>query len=700
MKPNAFFGTILILMSGLCGLGQQRVIDSLWNRYNAHPADSSRLFYANELSWAYRTIDPDKGLELADKAVLLAEKLGDYGRLATAFNNKGWNFDSKGIDDSAITCFEKVLAIRSAMKDSMGMAKANHNLGVMYFNRSNYFKSLDYQQKAADYFSGAGEKPRAAACLNSIGLIYQYISDYPRAMDYYLRSLTLFRETGDTGEVAMTMINLGILYKNMGNYDKALDYQQQALAIYERRGDVQDAAKCLGNIGIIYDLEHRPMEALDCFHKALDLSTSTGYEGGMASNFSNMGLVYAGLKDYSKALENFDRSLSIYERTGDKNSMAEMLAEIGKAYAFAPDSTLASRGVDPRQRYPLSLTALERSLTLGKSIHSLERQQAAWDYLDTVLETKGDKGAALSAFKNMVQLRDSISSVDKAREITRHEMQFEYTGREALIRAANEKQHALAVSEINRQRIVRNAVIAISALLLVTFTLLFIFYQKRHDAETRKKEAELRAEVAETEMKALRAQMNPHFIFNSLNSIADFVARNDTRSADHYLTRFARLMRMILENSEQKEVTLARDLEALDIYMDLERVRLDNAFSYEVRVDKDLDPEMTLVPPLILQPFVENSIWHGVSRKEGGGRILIDIRKEGDAILCSVEDNGPGVLAETTKVPAGRKSLGGKITATRIHILNKTKQHHARVEVTGLDHGTRVEVRLPLELRF
>jgi LytS/YehU family sensor histidine kinase len=221
------------------------------------------------------------------------------------------------------------------------------------------------------------------------------------------------------------------------------------------------------------------------------------------------------------------------------------------------------------------------------------------------------------------------------------------------------------------------------------------------DAKQKQQEAEFKTEVSNTEMKALRAQMNPHFIFNSLNSISDYIAKNDVDAADKYLSKFAKLMRKILENSEQKDVPLADDLKALELYMQLESLRMNNKFSYEIKVDDDIDKEATLVPPLILQPFVENSIWHGIAAKDGNGKILIHIKKESDEMInCIVEDDGIGRKQSSAKQPilskADKSSLGMKITQSRIDILNKIKNTNAAVQLSDLAQGLRVEVKLPL----
>ncbi|HET7119330.1 MAG TPA: histidine kinase [Hanamia sp.] len=208
--------------------------------------------------------------------------------------------------------------------------------------------------------------------------------------------------------------------------------------------------------------------------------------------------------------------------------------------------------------------------------------------------------------------------------------------------------------------------------------------------------------LSNVELKALRSQMNPHFIFNSLNSIADYLAKNNTKTADEYLVKFAQLMRLMLENSERKELPLSQDLKVLELYLQLESLRLNINFNFEIKIDEDIDIENTLIPPLILQPFVENSIWHGLASKEGDGQILIQIKKEGKMIRCIIEDNGVGRknAEENLQANKNKNSLGMKITKTRIDIINTLKNSNAAVNILDLSEGMRAEVTLPLELSF
>ena len=677
------------------------MIDSLQKELQTHSRrDTIRLGLLNDLGWSYRTVDPAKGLAVADSAIALGKELADQGRLASAYNTKAWNYSSLGRDSAAIPLFAGGLTIRERLKDSSGMAKIRYNIGIMYFNLSDYPRALEYQQSALAFFEAKGDKIRMANCYNAIGLTYQYVSDYPKALDCYLKTLAIYEKDGENTGLPATLMNVGILYKNMENFRKALEYQQKALAIYRESGDQQGMANALGNIGVVYDNLKQSEQSLSHYRQALAVARTIGFRSGIASNLANIGALYAGLGEYGKALDTLREALAIWKETGDKNNEGETLGEIAKVVAAAPAAVLASHGIDPNHRYQHAHALLQRALALAREIHSPGRQQAAWQYLGECYEKEKNFSAALEAYRQSLIFRDSISNTERAKEITRKELQFDFEKKQTVLRAENDKQQALALAEINRQRVVRNSILAGVALLFMAALAVFIFYKNKRDAEYLRQTAEFRAEVAETEMKALRTQMNPHFIFNSLNSIGDFILKNDSKAADLYLTKFAQLMRLILENSEWREVSLSDDLKALEIYMQLESLRLNHHFTYEIRVDDQIDPEMTLVPPLILQPFVENSIWHGLPKENGKGKILVHIRKEGEMILCTVEDNGPGLNHAGAKPNNGHRSLGVRITGSRIDILNKIRQKQASIAITDLAQGMKVEVKLPLELRY
>jgi LytS/YehU family sensor histidine kinase len=208
--------------------------------------------------------------------------------------------------------------------------------------------------------------------------------------------------------------------------------------------------------------------------------------------------------------------------------------------------------------------------------------------------------------------------------------------------------------------------------------------------------------LSEVEMKALRAQMNPHFLFNSLNSINNFILKNDADNASAYLTRFARLVRLILDNSRHEWVSLEQELQALKLYIELEQLRFDQTFRYYIQVGAGVDVNHCQIPPMMLQPYVENAIWHGLlHRNTEGGILLINLALDGrDQLKITIEDNGVGrkasALRKSQQRSMHKQSHGMQITSERLDTINAVYQIDARSSIddlydaTGRAAGTRV----------
>jgi len=223
-------------------------------------------------------------------------------------------------------------------------------------------------------------------------------------------------------------------------------------------------------------------------------------------------------------------------------------------------------------------------------------------------------------------------------------------------------------------------------------------------SEKDKQVAELQQQKTELEMQALRAQMNPHFIFNSLNSINRFILQNNKAQASEYLTKFSRLVRLILQNSQASLITLESELESLELYLELEELRFEHRFAYKIFVPKDLDIDVLKVPPLIIQPYAENAIWHGLMHKEEKGHLDIEVSQENDQLLFKVSDDGVGrkqAAAFNSKSATKHKSVGLKITSERIAMMQTETGNGSAVTINDLVNpdgsaaGTEVMIKIP-----
>jgi ligand-binding sensor domain-containing protein/uncharacterized protein with PQ loop repeat len=221
---------------------------------------------------------------------------------------------------------------------------------------------------------------------------------------------------------------------------------------------------------------------------------------------------------------------------------------------------------------------------------------------------------------------------------------------------------------------------------LVLFIVYSIRINKIKRNETLKRDFE--NQLAQVRMNLLRTQMNPHFLFNSLNSINSFILKNDRQNASGYLTKFSRLMRIILDNSRNEWVTLERELKAIELYVQLESLRFNHSFEYKMTLPEALDAENLVLPPMLIQPYIENAIWHGLMyRKEPGGQLTVSVKELDQTIEVRITDNGVGrAAAEAMKSKSAlqQKSYGMKITAERMRIVNMAYQIDAHAEVIDL----------------
>ena len=207
-------------------------------------------------------------------------------------------------------------------------------------------------------------------------------------------------------------------------------------------------------------------------------------------------------------------------------------------------------------------------------------------------------------------------------------------------------------------------------------------------------------EMEELKMTALQSQMNPHFLFNSLNSINNFVIKSDVEKASDYITKFSKLIRVILNSSSSPTSTLSDELEILALYVKLEQMRVNGGFNYIVNVDNTLSLDTIKVPPLFLQPFIENAIWHGIMKMEGEKIIELIIKKEKGNVLCIIQDNGIGInkAKELSHMSQKRKFFGAEATENRIRILYQNKDVHILTKdiSSNTKTGTQVSIRFPL----
>ncbi len=497
-----------------------------------------------------------------------------------------------------------------------------------------------------------------------------------------------------------------------GDFDAASTVLNRALDLYSIAQDTAGMADCLEQLGWAQYRQDHYNIAKDQWSKALELRRSIKDSSGIANNLRWVGIALIDSKDGVHGALYYDSSLYMARVLKDPYLLSCAHDDIG-AYM---DSALYFARIygDKAHLYRIMYTAGQVLIRHGKVEEGLA-------YCDTVLAFAQRTGNAVLERDALLDLgngyrakgmwKQALMLNEKAREIdirviqppatkailAKQSILNEYRRRQIgdSIRYVRELEQLEGERNLATLRAERNSILAWAVGLATLAMALGVMGY--HQNKLRRQKLRHERDKARSELRALRAQMNPHFIFNALASINDYVADNERDLASSYLTKFAMLMRLVLENSRETEVTLAKDLKALELYMELEQLRMNGKFQFLIELAPALDPEQVMVPPLALQPFVENAIWHGIAHKEGSGRVDISIKQQAGRLVVTIVDNGVGIATKTDPADAKDKhSLGTEITRERLALIGEQHGVQAGFRYVKVVAGTWVEVVLPL----
>ncbi len=573
------------------------------------------------------------------------------------------------------------------------------SMARIYYNVSDYNLCMANGRKAYNIFNNTDEKIDAAAALVYMANSYEGTGFYAKSIENNLAALKLHESIKNPHGESVCYNNIGVDYYYLYQYDKAIENYKRALEIYKTEDDKFGIGSDQDNIAMVY-LDKGNYDSADVYNQAgIKMFEAVNHQPGLGRIYSNRGNILMKLHDAKSAEQYYRKSLAINERLGITDGLSNNYGFIGELYLDLAKDTAAKYKIAPFMKKGTKTLLdsaehyVKKALTFAQRAGDISLLMDHNLLFSEIEERLDHYQNALASHKNYTLYKDSIFNDENKQKIAAMESE----------RLTETKDHEIALqkSEARRQALLKNVVL-ISGIAIFVFTGVFVFLYNR------RKKVRFENEVMEVEMKALRAQMNPHFISNSLHSINKYVMDNDKKNASAYLSKFASLMRLILENSREREVPLEEDLHALDLYMQLELLRFNNSFTYHIEVDPQIDPENTLIPPMLIQPFAENAILHGLRNKHNG-EIKIHVQKVNEMILCVVEDNGNGNIAELADMPDDKKlhkSLAKKIINERLNIINRLKKTKASVNILQVKDaenrqgGMRVELFLPIELAF
>ena len=625
------------------------------------------LTYCNSLA-QHKTIDSLKRVLIANKTD--TSKVNLYNRIADQFKESN--------PDSTLHYAAKAIVLAQKNHFALGIANGQINQGNANILLGNYSKAKYYFEKAKNGFQSLLEdkespiaKNGLARAMASLGVIYSEEGNYALALENYQKALKIYIEIGQKNNISKAYNNIGVVYKSERNLPKALEYFKKALAIQEEIGE-QAAAMSMTNIGAIYFEQNKLNEANRYYQKALKSFEHSENTRGLALLNNYLGDYYSKLHQTNLAIHYYSISLQLSEAMQDKYGASLSLYNLGILYSG-------------EKNYTKAMEYANQSLVYAKEIGVLDQTFHTEKLLSDLYELQNNHQASLAHYKQYIIARDSLNSIESNKKFVQAEMNFEYQKKEALLIEKNKRQGQLALFSV------------LGALLLIG--LIFVLFNRRQI----KRRLTLQKEVAEYEQKALHLQMNPHFVFNCLGSISSFIVQNGTDSALKYLSKFSKLMRLTLEYSKGALIPIDKEIESLQNYLELEQLRFNNKFEFTIHSTERVEFNMGL-PPLLIQPFVENAILHGLVPKEGVGSIEVNFDVANNQLICTITDNGIGI-SQSKKLKENsvkaHQSMALEITKKRLEIMEATIAKSAQIEIQELNDentsGTKVTLRLPIQ---
>ncbi|MFT3794704.1 tetratricopeptide repeat protein [Flavobacterium sp.] len=552
-----------------------------------------------------------------------------------------------------------------------------------------------------------------AAYYNNISILLEDKAD-ARSLDYLNKSIALYKSVGDNDEVYSSTVSKGLLLSRRKRYKEAIDCYYQALKYFEQnpQKNAEDISYVYSNIGVIYGEQGQDKIAINYLKKAIFYidkkveKTTVEDELRKATFYYNIGAKYILLKDYDKAVDNLNTSLELSGKHNHNAFKSFALVKLGvidlhfkridaaeekllKAIAIADTEhskaiTLVNLGnvYFEKGAYEKAENNLKKGLQISKGIKNNDLKELAYHLLYKVYKAKGNYKESVEMLESYNTIKDSAKVEETKNELKRQELKYDYEKKELKYKLDSQRKTAAK----------NNLLIGLCSALLLLLVGSYFLYRSY-----RQKQAISTFEKNELNQKLLLTQMNPHFIFNSIDNIQSLIYNKREKEAVNYLTKFSRLTRQILENSNENYISLAEELLMMENYLSIQQLLYNNKFDFKIEVEEAIDVETIQLPPMLTQPFLENAIKHGLRDVTENGLLAIRFYLKEKHLYFEITDNGVGFPAiDQTK---GTKSLAMKITKERlVNLIGKTNfevRAENLLDANGNTIGAKVSFEIP-----
>ncbi|MFH0843463.1 MAG: histidine kinase [Bacteroidota bacterium] len=552
----------------------------------------------------------------------------------------------------------------------------------------------NYNLTTGDYLNASGEAELAMKKAEEDNDYMLLISTYFFLGNYYSRTgiynesvnnfqygIDLAAEKSIRGVIPKGYFGQANVYNSTGNLEEYEQTLQRMIAASYEEHDTMNILKgyyLYGTLKGERSWDHKLADSL--LMRSYDLAVIVGDTATIARSLGNLGFSNYLARNYDLAISLYNKSLQYSKATSDLIMLANAFGNLGTIY----------RDLGNLDK---SVINYKKGIELAKEAH--DWYELYWIYRDMSLMylKAGDTSNAYTNYVLYKQFSDSTILRNRNQWMNEASIRYKVD--------SQQKEVQLLSLRLKNQRTLS---IAFGFLVPLTVALAF-FMWRGSKLKDKRRISEMNRQIAEIQQANLRQQMNPHFIFNTLNSIQYYMYQHDKLATNNYLTKFSNLMRKVLENSQHTYIPLSDELNALTLYLELESIRFKDKFDFEIIVDEDIDPIVFKVPTMLIQPYVENSICHGLIPMETRGKVKIEIKLVNDYLTCTIEDNGIGrdaARGRRNERDGNHNSLGTKIVASRLDLVNSLYGSCLKTTYTDLKDpegnpaGTKVEMQIPV----
>ncbi len=566
-----------------------------------------------------------------------------------------------------------------------GEAYAFNQLGRKYRNISEFAKAAELHRRALLASEEAKSLEFKVYSLNMLGVVYRRTDAIKTALDYNQEALELAETVENPSDGIKRSINvslnsIGNIYQSLEQYDLAIQQFKKSLKLEKVLGNKLGLAINNQNIGECFEEQGKLEDALKSYRISLAYNKEINQDIGVVICNNSIAQVYIKQKKTQDAIKILEPTIKKARALGDQHVTTTVYINLGwakmQAKAFKQAEANMLKGLDLAKKY-----------NLPNSISKSNK------FLSELYAEQGDYKTSFEYYKKAQEVNDRISNDRNLRYVNDMIIRYDSEKKNNQIEVLAKENEIVKLKLRKNQTSLLIGTIAL-ALLAGIFYILYRQYQLKNEKQ-----------LLTLEQTMLRSQMNPHFLFNSLNSIKLYIINNEKKNAVHYLNKFSKLVRKILEASSHREISLAEELETVELYMNIENIRFSNEINFTTTISDNVDIHSSKIPSLILQPFLENALWHGLSSKDGSKNIDLHASKDSDNFLnITITDNGVGrAAAEKIKEAKvlKRKSVGIDITRERLANFSRDFQNSFNVEIVdlfeenGTASGTKIILRIP-----